>query len=56
MRGRESLTFNDVPGNLQINVPLSEIEGLLFGLAMSRIEGANSKGSSGPKAELIRLK
>jgi Zn-dependent peptidase ImmA (M78 family)/transcriptional regulator with XRE-family HTH domain len=40
----------------QINVPLSEIEGLLFGLAMSRIEGANSKGSSGPKAELIRLK
>ena len=39
----------------QISVPLSELEALMFGLAMSRIEGAN-KGSSGSRADLIRLK
>jgi Zn-dependent peptidase ImmA (M78 family)/DNA-binding XRE family transcriptional regulator len=40
----------------EIRVPLSELEALMFGLAMSRIEGANNNGSSGPRADLIRLK
>jgi Zn-dependent peptidase ImmA (M78 family) len=39
----------------QINVPLSELEALMFGLAMSRIEGA-SRGSTGSRADLVRLK
>lgn len=40
----------------QLNLPLSELEALMFGLAMSKIEGAKKGSSSTPRADLIRLK